>query len=415
MRACHFALACLLLSGSAAAQQAPVAAARVVGVVVDAETDIALRRARIAITAAASRLAPVFTDELGHFFLDVSGDVTLTISKAGYASEIVKFASSRESPAELRVVMKRGGVITGRVVDGLGVPALAATVAVHLVPPATDADTPTPVLTALTDDRGEFRFGGLPGGEFQVGAIRGVIDGRQTPFSPDPFFIAVASGVSARVRPGDSVDVGELVVGADTKLYSGGALALDASGRDASGRVTGQVRDRRGRPMKVVVHLTRDGATTKFATSDPQGRYSIDRVSAGSYFAEVSRPGMPATRYGQRFSSRERRSASATVRPSAGSISCSMQAARSPARSGTSTASRSKEQRFARCKSSVSTDAASPLQCQGCRNKPQTTAAPIASSACCPAGIWSLPTLTDLRRQAIHHRAAGTRRVSIPA
>jgi hypothetical protein len=114
MRAAHIALACLLLGGSAAAQQAPVTAARVAGVVVDAQTGVALRRARIAPTAPTSRLAPVFTDELGHFSLDVPGDVTLTISKAGYAREIVKVASLREAPSELRVVMKRGAAITGR-------------------------------------------------------------------------------------------------------------------------------------------------------------------------------------------------------------------------------------------------------------------------------------------------------------
>jgi hypothetical protein len=271
--------------------------------VVDAQTDVALRRAQIATTAAASRLAPVFTDGLGNFFLDVSGDVTLTITKAGYAREIVKVASSREAPAELRVVMKRGAAITGRVVDDLGVPVLAATVVARPVSVATSADTSSRLLTTLTDDLGEFRFGGLPEGEFQVGATPGVVNPRAAQeFRPDSLAVAAAAGVSARVRPGDSVNVGELVVGADTKVYSGGVISRDASGHEASGRVAGQIRDSRGRPMKVVVHLTRDGASTTYATSDTQGQYSTNRVPAGSYFVEVSRPGMPTTRYGQRFS-----------------------------------------------------------------------------------------------------------------
>jgi len=302
MKAVPIALAWLALSGSAAAQQPPSTVVRIVGVVVDAQTDVALRRARIAATAA-SRLAPVLTDELGRFSLDISGEVTLTITKAGYAQQVVNVVSSPEATRELRVVMKRGAAIIGRVVDGLGVPALAATVIARSVPSAAPADSTPLMLTTLTDDLGEFRFGGLREGEFQVGATAGVIDARVAQaFHPDPLVGAAATGVSVRVRPGDSADVGELVVGSDPKVYSGGVVSGGVAGSEPSSRVAGHVRDSRGRPMKVVVHLTMGGSSSFMATTDPQGRYEIARVPSGSYFAEVSRPGLPATRYGQRAS-----------------------------------------------------------------------------------------------------------------
>jgi hypothetical protein len=54
--------------------------------------------------------------------------------------------------------------------------------------------------------------------------------------------------------------------------------------------------------MKIVVHLTRNGSPARTTTSDAQGRFRFDDVPAGSYIAEVARPGLPTLQYGQRVS-----------------------------------------------------------------------------------------------------------------
>jgi hypothetical protein len=244
----------------------------------------------------------VFTDERGRFSLDVPAGVTLSIVKAGYAQEVVRLTSVRgaRTAGDIRIAMNRGAAIIGRVTDGIGVPVVAATVVVRLTSPATDEGAPR-LFTAATDDLGEFRVGGLPEGEFQVGARSSPIEGSGSPRALEqdteaPAAVAFA-GASVRIRPGDSVDVGQLAVQTSGVVVSGGAVGPARK----LGRLAGQVRDSRGRAMKVVVRLRSGGLSILAATSDAQGRFRFDRVPPGSYLAEVSRPGVPTIQYGQRL------------------------------------------------------------------------------------------------------------------
>jgi hypothetical protein len=300
MRAGHFVLAYLMLSGSAAAQPAASAGAHLAGVVVDAQTGVALRRARVAVNAGSTRPAPVFTDQLGRFSLHVPAEMTLSITKAGYAQEIVKVAKPRDiGPADdVRIAMKRGAAITGRVVDGTGAPVVAATVVASAASSETRGGTTPRIFTALTDDLGEFRIGGLPEGPFQIGVRPSSLDARRAAQTGDTLEEVAAAGESVDVRPGDSIDVGQLAVRADGVTVAGGPVGPVRK----SGRVTGQVRDSRGRAARVVVRLTRSGSVPLTKTSDPQGRFRFDAVPAGSYLAEISRPGLPTVQYGQRLS-----------------------------------------------------------------------------------------------------------------
>jgi Carboxypeptidase regulatory-like domain len=289
----HGILVWATLIPPASAQQTPPTVTRITGVVVDAQTDVALRRARVASTNASARVVPVFTDELGKFSLDVPANLTLRITKAGYAEEILWVASPRGAgPAtDVHVAMKRGAAITGRVVDGVGAPVVAATVFARAVSSATDTDSTSRRLSTLTDDLGEFRVGGLPEGEFEVSARSAAAQGRER--APAD----ASAAVSLRVRPGDSIDVGQLEVRGDTTSVSRGLVGFVRNW----GRVAGQIKDIRGRPMKATVRLERFGSIPLMATSDAQGRFRFDRVPVGSYFAEVSRPGAPTVQYGQRY------------------------------------------------------------------------------------------------------------------
>src|SRR2546428_239182 len=106
------------LGAHAFAQTAPPAV-HVAGVVVDAQTQTAIRRARVEVVATSTRYAPVFTDERGRFSLDVPAGTLLTLTKAGFAPESIKVQPPRAfEAADIQVSMKRAAAITGHIIEG---------------------------------------------------------------------------------------------------------------------------------------------------------------------------------------------------------------------------------------------------------------------------------------------------------
>jgi hypothetical protein len=255
-----------------ASQQAPPARVHLTGKVIAAQTQLALRHARVAIDSTSTREPPTFTDDRGEFALDAPLNTSLTIAKAGFATETVPI-SRGQGLQQLRIEMRRGGAITGRAVDQSGLPVISRRVTALLLAP--DAVGPM-ALSAITDDLGEFRFGGLAQGEWKVELLPPV-----------------------RVRSGEMIDVGDLIVAAGPPTVTSAASAAVPSG---FGAITGQVTDVRGKPMRVILRLSRTGSPTLSAVSDDKGRFRFERLAEGSYFLEAARPGAPTMQFGQRYS-----------------------------------------------------------------------------------------------------------------
>jgi carboxypeptidase family protein len=278
----------IALLASASAQQAPAGRVRVNGVVRDGQTGTPLRHARITPVTTSSLATPSFTDGDGRFSIDLPGDATLKVAKAGYVEDTVKVTRPRGTePADVEVVLKRGAAITGRVVDETGAPLQGAMVL------AREMESSNRQHSVATDDLGEFRFGGLGEGEFRVGTLdRGPMRGVEESAT-------LANGLRVRIRQGDSVDAGELVIRSPSTTTS--AASPPSSGnRDGLGVVAGRVRDSRGRPLRVMVDLVQPGSETLATSSNAQGWFRFERVPPGTYVAEVARPGAMKARFGQR-------------------------------------------------------------------------------------------------------------------
>src|SRR5687768_8536156 len=192
------------------------------GVVVDAGNGAALRRARIdvisggesvggmiissapgAVTRLSSsgraRLGGVITDEGGGFSVSVPTGMpfSLHVVKAGYA--VVTLAVSQEqlrAPGPLRLALPRGAVITGRVVDPQGEPVPVSTIQVR--PSGPGARARLDEFVALgSDDRGEFRVGGLAAGRYIVDGVgAGVAPG----FRISPVEVDLEAGAEVSVN-----------------------------------------------------------------------------------------------------------------------------------------------------------------------------------------------------------------------
>jgi hypothetical protein len=137
------------------------------GRVVADDTGAPLPNTRLAIGGVENFGARVVVpvDEQGRFsYTPPKGPYRFTVSKAGYASQQILSARSGP-PNEIRLY--RAATISGRVMDDLGQPIVSARVSLH---PWSDRPIPfTEVATADTDDRGEFRLGGVAEGTYVVG------------------------------------------------------------------------------------------------------------------------------------------------------------------------------------------------------------------------------------------------------
>jgi hypothetical protein len=173
------------------AQQSGTATIR--GRVVAADSREPLRNARVAI-AGMSNVAPVFTGEDGRFVFAglPPGRYIVSARKPGYAA--TAFGQRRPelppTPIDLEagaafqdaeLWMPRSAAISGRIVDEFGDPLELATVAAARIVRRAGLVVGTTAATAVTDDLGEYRLGGLPSGTYIVSASipkRGLIQTR---------------------------------------------------------------------------------------------------------------------------------------------------------------------------------------------------------------------------------------------
>jgi carboxypeptidase family protein len=150
------------------------------GRVYSADTGDSIPNARVAVSSRSQSLPPVLTDAEGRFGLrDLPpGVFTLSATRTGYAKQIFgRRITLRAGQAvnDLDIALSRAAAFFGAVVDDLGSPIVDASVVAETVRLVDGRERTTTAAIAQTDDRGEFRIGGLTAGRYVVSVSVGEI------------------------------------------------------------------------------------------------------------------------------------------------------------------------------------------------------------------------------------------------
>ena len=195
-------IAVLILGGL----RVPHAQPTITGRVVADDSGDAIPNARVALNLPDSQeRVVVLSDREGRFSLPApEGRHNIVATKTRFARGQVTTVAGA-APVEIR--LRRGAAISGRIIDELGDPVIATRVTV-------ETTTGTSSGMTLTDDRGEYRVGGLPAGTFRVAVMA----------LGAPAFIAREA-----VRSGNGLSVRGIVgPSLATTYYPNGAAATDA-------------------------------------------------------------------------------------------------------------------------------------------------------------------------------------------
>ncbi len=293
------ALMLVVLTATPAGAQTAVLRLRVAA---DGDTG-PLRRVRVVAQAGGRAAAPVFTDDEGRVGVAVSGGAVLRISKSGFAPQAITVPAPR--PASLDVQLAPATVITGRVIDSRGQPAVRVGVVVRRIDPAPavlkpDTVGPTPDTALIppetrlrTDDRGEFRGGNLIAGRYELYTERGldltnVLDGLPPGGAPEAIAERrrqasepVSEAIVVTPGPGETADV--------TLTHEALSPGLPVS---EGGVVTGTLVDEHGEPAEgasVVLVAVGTGGLSRMAAAlaDDLGRFRVFQVQPARYLLVV--------------------------------------------------------------------------------------------------------------------------------
>src|SRR5436190_2254108 len=180
------------------------------GRVVSVESGISapIRNARITVRSLSESPDPVFTDGAGRFEIKglIAGRYTLTAEKTGFVRTRVGSRGELDPPVPLdlsdservdqvEIRLSRGAAIAGRILDELGEPVVGASVLVgSLQVIGTEARwVAVSRPGSQTDDRGEYRIGGLAAGRYYV-AVAGASEGSPIAGAPAEWARTVSWG-----------------------------------------------------------------------------------------------------------------------------------------------------------------------------------------------------------------------------
>jgi protocatechuate 3,4-dioxygenase beta subunit len=294
---------------------------RLSGSVVDDATGQPVRRARVSLRSAETRVDhAVMTDDTGRFSLMnlPAGRYSLTATKPAFVTAYYGSRRPGRGPGvpvaltdgsaldDVVMRMARGGVVSGRVTDEFGQPVPGASVRVMQERSGTPALVAGLRSAADTDDRGEYRVYGLAPGDYVVM----VNPPRQ---SRSEIRQLTTSDVDAVLQDADRpasgpVDLGGRTVGFAPVYYPGtmspsGATRVGvASGqmlenidipvqRVPTARIEGIITGPDGQPVQGVSALLlpyEDGSpvaitTTSVIQTDAEGRFTATNVVPGRY------------------------------------------------------------------------------------------------------------------------------------
>lgn len=287
------------------------------GRVIAAGTEQPLRRARVSpATDALSTSSTTLTDDDGRFDAVVRDlSQPLLVAKAGYASTVVDLRRRSASDRPIEIRLSKSAAISGRVIDQAGVPAVGVQVVARRVD-GTDLDRSW-VLQSDTDDRGEYRIGGLSAGKYglSMGAARLFVPDEAAYESSAParpagaavvmgtrFTTDAAARVVVDLQPGDDAAAIDLTVSAWSNRDPPELKALLERRREQMprGRIVGVVVTTNGDAIaRAEVRATRSNVvetgqsvatrTSAVTTTDASGRFSVGLLDDGEYHVEVSK------------------------------------------------------------------------------------------------------------------------------
>jgi len=256
---------------------------------------VPLPRARISLNSLPTA-ERVFTDDQGRFEIAVPAPgTTLTASKPGFVTATLP-VSRRRAPEPIEIPLVRGAALIGRVIDPFGQLVALSGVRVRPVDQARLADPVHAPVNAVTNDRGEFRVGGLAPGSYEVSASF-VYDPKeqfQSDIAPSALLVV---GVS---RPTPEPVAVTLQAGQELFVTLNHREPTEAGEYAGSGAITGVVVDDFGDAVQGVrVRLWQaslaDGRrvltpTQSSHATDDRGQYRAYRVAPGRYFVSVDDP-----------------------------------------------------------------------------------------------------------------------------
>jgi len=282
------------------------------GQAVAAETGEPIENAQITLTPAGLGTSVVMTDRTGSFGIVVPATASgVAAKKSGYTQREVAASAGR-----VQIRLRRGAVISGRVVDEFGDPILAAHLVAQTV--STGAQTMTTAAATDTDDLGEYRLAGLPAGSFVVTLV--TLSARSTPMQLEEVRAGRSVGSVAQTvfYPGASlpseaqalplqwgehrsgIDFVVAATQSDGNPFSVAGLGapLDRAAVSQNPRATGMIRGRvvstDGRPLPhaQVRLLSRDPRTpSSMVTAEADGRFEFRDVAAGTLRVVASKAG----------------------------------------------------------------------------------------------------------------------------
>jgi hypothetical protein len=292
-------VAVMLAAAAVLAQPAQPAPVPLRGRVMEADNDRPLRHALVSLVRGDTRPPAVLTDDEGRFAIDVPDPSSaIAVTKAGYASTVV--ALNRRAPSRaLDIRLQRGAVISGRVVEQ-GMPAIGARVMAR----SADAGSNSPTYQVEADDLGEYRIGGLPPGQYIVGAISGplgvqVIAGAERRAVPEITWarVPLLSEASTRVVDAhvghETADVDFIVVPlqAAPPSLTGVAAEFVKSVENDAGAIRGRVVTPSGQPIRGAVVMVSGSNQSRMVVADRNGRFDAGQFRDGDYRIEVRKLG----------------------------------------------------------------------------------------------------------------------------
>ena len=281
-----------------------------------------LARAHVSVEWDGGRSDPVSTDDQGHFEtrVPISRPSVVTVTKVGFVPwEGRRARSATDRPIEVRLA--RGAVVTGTVVDRTGAPVAGLTVNVRRASSPSGGAATAPDRQADTDDRGEFRVGGLPAGRYEL-----VL----SPFS-DIQLVTPTNGGATKMRlnfkgsGGQTTSVAQLRAGEETTVHlvqeepAGNSPIVLAKlaemkrevegARAANSRprasIQGRITDVNGRPVAgALVRALSDDGGSLVVDSDDEGHYAVPGLMAGVVQIVASKSGFVQTAYGSAAANR---------------------------------------------------------------------------------------------------------------
>ena len=320
-----FLLLAVAVADASGGQSAQPSTVQVTGRVVRASDGAPVVRARIsgASTRDALGASMVLTDLDGRFSIGVlSTAARVSAQKTGYAPQSVTVPPSRS----LVITLNLGGAVSGRVIDDAGDPVVGARVT------AEDARATTgrnrAIAQAETDDRGEYRLGGLAEAPIVVAltttgttAQTTVIAGRTAVAGRSQhrtYFPDAQERNEAEVfTPGPGEDIDDVnflvpaarsasqplsVVNAVPTLELMGPASASNPQAASAGPVRGRVVSTAGAPLsRAKVALARVGRfpDVRTADSDREGRFVFAALPVGVYRVLASKAGYSAAGVGR--------------------------------------------------------------------------------------------------------------------